>query len=174
MQPAKKKLVYFLIIPLLISSCAGKFKGLELNESYLQDRQLQTRKFNTNDEKALLIASASVLQDMGFKIDESETKLGVISASKDRDATNPAQVAVKIIYLALLVNIPIDATQHIKASLVTQKSSNEGYLLRATFQRIITNDQGVQVRFETVKDEELYKGFFDKVSKSVFLEAQNI
>ena len=36
---------------------------------------------------SLLIASAAVLQDTGYTIEESEVPLGVIVASRDRDVT---------------------------------------------------------------------------------------
>ncbi len=169
-----KKFIIISFLAFFVSSCAGPFAGLQLGEDFLQERQLQIRKFDTQDETALLSASSAVLQDMGFNLEESETKLGVISASKSRSAVEPWQVGVKILYALLLTNIPIDQTQHIKASLVTSKSSSGGYLLRATFQRIVVNDQQREVRWETILDEELYKGFFDKVSTSVFLEAQEI
>jgi hypothetical protein len=159
---------------IFFTGCAGHFEGLKLSEDFLKDRQIQIKKFATEDESALLSAAASVLQDMGFNLEESETKLGVISASKSRSARSAAQVAVKIFYALLLTNIPIDHLQHINASLVTSKSSTGGYLLRATFQRIVINDQGIQVRFETVQDEDLYQGFFNKLSKAVFLEAEGI
>lgn len=169
-----KKSILFLSTSILLASCASPFGGLKLGEDFLKERQIQIRKFDTEDEAALLSASSAVLQDMGFNLEESETKLGVISASKSRSAVEPWQVGVKIFYALLLTNIPIDQTQHIKVSLVTSKSSSGGFLLRSTFQRTVVNDQQREVRWETILDKELYNGFFDKVSKSVFLEAQEI
>jgi len=161
-------------IILLISGCAGKFDGFVLGESFLADRQIQTRKFSTDDEKALLVAASGVLQDMGYKLEESETKLGVLVASKTRDATKIAEVAIKVLYAFLLVNIPIDHIQTFKVSLITSVSPNGGYLLRATFQRTVINDQNRVTLRATIHDKEIYKDFFDKLSKSVFLEAQKI
>jgi hypothetical protein len=60
-------------------------EALRLSPESLSDRQMQTRKFDTKDEKFLLSASAAVMQDLGFTISESETKLGVIVAKKNRD-----------------------------------------------------------------------------------------
>uniref|UniRef100_UPI0026084682 glycosyltransferase n=1 Tax=uncultured Psychrobacter sp. TaxID=259303 RepID=UPI0026084682 len=53
-------------------------------------------------------------------------------------------------------------------------NNKNGYLARATFQRIVTNTQGQVTKAETMKTEELYAEFFNKLSKSVFLEAQKI
>ena len=169
-----RKLVYTLSLTILLVGCAGPFGGFKLDQEFLKERQVQIRKFDTQDEKALLSASAAVLQDMGFTLEESETKLGVISASKSRSAVEPWQVGVKIFYMLLLTNIPIDSVQNISVSLVTSKSSSGGFLLRATFQRVVINDQQREVRWETILEEELYKGFFNKVSQAVFLKAQEI
>jgi len=47
-------------------------------------------------------------------------------------------------------------------------------VVRATFQRVVWNSYGQLNRLEGLKDPELYKQFFEKLSKSVFLEAQKI
>jgi hypothetical protein len=49
-------------------------EALMLSPESLQDRQLQTRIFETDDEKKLLAAAAAVLQDTGFTIEDSETE----------------------------------------------------------------------------------------------------
>jgi len=51
--------------------------------------------------KKILSAVAAVLQDLGFNLDESETKLGVVVASKDRDAVEAGQVVGAIVMAAL-------------------------------------------------------------------------
>jgi hypothetical protein len=47
-------------------------------------------------------------------------------------------------------------------------------IVRVTFQRIIFNDRGFVSRAEQIKDPELYKKFYEKLSKAVFLEAHEI
>ena len=148
---------------------------MQLNEEYLQERQIQIKKFDTKDETALLSAGSAVLQDMGYKLDESETKLGVISASKERDARTTEDIVAKVFISALTgVSQGINISQTIRVSLVTSKSSSGGYLLRATFQRVVINSHNQISSAETLLDKELYEGFFNKLSKAVFLEAQDI
>ncbi len=74
---------------LVVAGCQQKIpkEALQLTQESLAQRQAQTRRFDTSDETMLLSASAAVLQDLGFNLDESETKLGLVVASKDRDAT---------------------------------------------------------------------------------------
>ena len=76
----------------------------------------------------LLSAAAGVLQDLGFNIDESETKLGVIVASKDRSAVTATQVAGAVAMALLGAYMPVDKTQKIRVSLVTRPFVASGWI----------------------------------------------
>jgi hypothetical protein len=161
---------------LFLVACGGIPKdALQFNQDTLAVRQLQTRKFEIKDEKTLILSAAGVLQDMGYAIDESETKLGVVVGSKKRDATSGAQVAGAVV-LALLGGgyTPTDKEQLIRASLITRTSDSGAILLRVTFQRIVWNTQNEITKIEAINDPLIYKEFFEKLSKSAFLEAQEI
>jgi hypothetical protein len=151
--------------------------AFKLSPTSLKDRQIQTRLYETSDETSLLAAGIAVLQDMGYSIDKTEKAVGLIAASKTVDATNGAQIAGSII-IALLGGQPppVDKTQLIRVSLVTSPSKldKKGYLARITFQRVVINSRGQVSRVETLTDKNLYNEFFDKLSKSVFLEAEQI
>ncbi len=73
----------------IITGCSTSIpkSALAMNPQTVADRQLQTRRFVTTNEAEILSACAALLQDLGFGIDESETKLGLIAGSKERDAT---------------------------------------------------------------------------------------
>lgn len=148
-----------------------------LSPTSLEDRQLQSRKFETLDRNTLLASGAAVLQDMGYALDESNARLGLLTASKNADATSGAQIAGAI-FVALLGggSMPIDKEQKIRICLVVNEnlSDSESSIARITFQRIVWNSQGQVSRVETLKDPELYQGFFEKLSKSAFLEAHHI
>ncbi len=152
-------------------------QALKLTHQSLERREAQTRRFETGDEARLLSASAGVLQDLGFTLDESETRLGLVVASKDRDAVEAGQVAAAII-MALIsgVTIPIDAKQKIRVSLVTRPVGNEAKHInvRVTFQRIVWDDRGQISRREALDDPKMYQEFFAKLSKAVFLEAHPV
>ena len=53
-----------------LAACAHNIPrdAMALSPESLRDRQLQTRIFETADEKMLLTASAAVLQDLGYTI----------------------------------------------------------------------------------------------------------
>lgn len=179
-----KRLIFYLLLSIIIVS--GFFLGcrpqvpkeaLQLSPQSLKNRQMQTRRFETSDEKSILSASAGVLQDLGFTLDESETDLGVLCGSKTRDATSGGQIFGSIL-LALFTGVakPVDSHQIIRASLVSYPSLERkgSVAVRITFQRIIINTQGQATKRECIINEKIYKEFFEKLSKSVFLEAHQI
>ncbi len=151
--------------------------ALVLKATTLQDRKLQSRKFQTSDEIKVLVACSGLLQDLGFNLSESETKLGVLVAYKDRSAVEGGQVAVKlIIALAGGGNVPIDKNQRLKASVITKPSlenTNE-IVVRVTFQRMVFNDLNQVTKLEQLKDTKQYQDFFNSLSKSLFLTANDI
>ena len=168
----------FMLVGILLplSGCETIPKdAFQLSATSLEDRQLQTRKFETNDEVSLLSAGIGVLQDMGYTLEATEKNIGLITASKMADATDAVQVTFAILAALGGSSTPVDKEQKIRVTFVTHPSREKGYFLaRITFQRIVWNTQGVVSRVESIKDVDLYEGFFDKLSKSVFLEAHKI
>jgi hypothetical protein len=175
-----RKLFYtlFLITLLVFSGCAGTIppEALKWNEETLKDRQLQTRKYDTKKETEVLLACASLLQDLGFTLDESETKLGMLLGSKDRDATDGGQVAAAVVIALLTWSvIPIDSVQKMRASVITRLNEDgSSMVVRVTFQRVVWNTEGQVTTSESMKDPEIYQEFFTKLSKAIFLEAHEI
>jgi len=166
-----------ILLALLLAGCASKIpkEALELRPDSLELRGLQTRVFETTDEKSLLTAGAGVLQDLGFGIDESETELGVIVGSKERSARDTGQIIGALAVTAIFrVHVATDKDQRIRASLVTSPHTEDKTALRVTFQRVIWNSDGKVSKTESVEDPEIYQEFFEKLSKAVFLEAQAI
>lgn len=173
----KKFPLILLVTVISLTACMPSIPkdALTLRPDTIALRQLQTRRFDDNDEKKLLAASIAVMQDLGFTLEESEVGLGVIVASKDRDATDGGQVAGKILLAVLFgANTPIDATQKIRVSLVTRPTENGATNVRVTFQRLVWNDRGELSRIESLEDPTIYQEFFEKLSKSVFLTANQI
>jgi len=183
-----KKALLLALTPILCFSMAGCFatipkKLFTVSEDNLQMRQLQMRQFETTDEKEVLSACVGAFQDMGFTLDNSETELGLVVASKNRDAIDVGQVALATTAVALAALTGtysnafdyIDKEQKIRVSVVS-KLNAEGnkIIIRVTFQRIVWNNVGNISRMETLNRPELYQGFFDKVGKAIFLEGQEI
>jgi hypothetical protein len=153
-------------------------EALRLTPESLEKRNLQTRKYEGILEVDILAASAGVIQDLGFNIDESETKLGVIVGSKDRDATEAGQVASAVVVALLFgVAMPTDQNQKMRVSLVVRPAHEDDdrkHFVRVTFQRIVWNNQGQISRIEGLDKPEVYQEFFEGLSKAVFLEGHKI
>ena len=174
------------LLGLGLSGCQTSIpKGvLKPDTTALEKRSLQSRTYDTTNENSILSASASALQDMGFTIDESETKLGLIVASKNADATDKAQVALATTSMVLSALTGsynsntygnLDDVQKVRAALVTHTNPKQkNAQVRITFQRIIWNKNKQISKMETLNDQKLYQGFFDRLSKAVFLEDHHI
>ena len=169
------------VIVLALVGCQIQPKqALKLSPESLEKRSLQTRKFEGISEADILSASAGVIQDLGFNIDESETKLGVIVASKDRDATEVGQIIAATIIVALFGGgtAATDKHQKLRVSIVVRpthhEKDNNSHYVRVTFQRTVWNTQGQITRNEALEQPEMYQEFFDLLSKAVFLEGHKI
>ena len=152
-------------------------EALQMAPTALHNRQMQTRRFGTKDEHKLESASAQVLQDLGFQIDESQTTLGLIVASKSRDATETRQVvaAVALALLARGATMPIDKLQRIRASLIVKQVDNgSDTIVRVTLQRTVWDNHNNISKNEPINDPKIYQEFFDKLGQSAFLTAQEI
>ncbi len=150
--------------------------ALLLKEPATEIRARQSKRYATTDEKSVMVAANQLLQDLGFNLEDSNKDVGLLVASKDRTAVDGGQVAGQVLAAVILgVRVPIDKDQKIRASVVTSPSSDNNAIdVRVTFQRLVWNDQGVLYKLERLDTPELYTEFYEKLSKSLFLEAQEI
>ena len=238
-----KNVCILLLCVLGLTACAPQIPqdALRLSPESLQDRQLQTRRFETTNKKAMLAAASAVLQDLGFTLEESEVNLGVLTGSKQRDASSGAQMAGAVFASLLGVNTSVDSRQTIRVSLVMREqnagqaktssrlraedvadirkdleksiaaslkkyaspddaqkiaassaatamrsletdlnhrlgtsASGGDSVVRVTFQRQIFNTEGQETTAEQIHSPEIYRTFFEKLSKAVFLEAHEL
>jgi hypothetical protein len=167
---------------ILLTACQNPNEHAKLigkpPEAAVKLRELQTRRFDSLDEKALLGAATEALQDLGFIISESASDVGVLTASKQRDAEEAGQVVGQIaltMFFAVLgayYDPTWDKEQTIQVTLVATPIEKSRQIdVRVSFDRVLTNNKGIKWRAELIQDGELYKGFFDRLSQSVFLES---
>jgi len=123
------------------------------------------------------------LQDLGFTIDKSEMDLGMVVSSKNRTAVSAGQVTAAItadvacVLFGCYSNLygQTDKAQKIEASVMINSAlAKDSTVVRVKFQTVVWNVSGQVSRFETIKDPKLYQDFFERVSKSIFLEEQKI
>jgi hypothetical protein len=160
---------------LLIAACAGvPPDAFKLPPSSLADRQLQSRLFATTDHTLLLASSVAVLQDLGFALDETNSRLGLLTASKELSAKSTSQT-IGMLLLAALTGTggAFDDKQKIRVCLVVTPAPGaaDASVARITIQRIVWDTQGLVTRVDAVTDPELYQTFFAKLERATFLEA---
>ncbi len=152
--------------------------ALTANDALAQ-RQTQARRFDTKDEILILSASAAVLQDLGFNIDETSQQTGLLVASKNRSAEEAGQIAGQLLLAGLITGLggkadPVwERDQKIRVSIATKKV-REATVVRVTIQRLIWNTKNQIARVESIDDPLIYQEFFDKLAQSIFLEAHEI
>jgi hypothetical protein len=141
--------------------------------STIEDRLLQSRIFATTDEGGLLAAGASVLQDLGYVIDEATPSLGLLTASKEVSAVDGGQIVWALVAAAFGVQTTVDRSQKVNVCLVIhpRHEDRNASVARITLQRTVYDTAGTQSRVETLNEPTLYQEFFDKLTKATFLEA---
>jgi hypothetical protein len=149
-----------------------------------RNKAMQIRFFETRDEAELLSASAAVLQDLGFQVEESVLDVGFLRASKERSAREYGQDFTRTFIFLLSLgkfNMPVDLQQKIAAALVTRPVNPEATRqeVRIMFYRVVWKGDGQadrqyippgEQRMEMLRDPVMYQQFFAKLSKAVFLE----
>ncbi len=78
-----------LLLSSQLAGCATYTQPAELfrlTAESSRNKAVQTRFFETKDEVELLSASAAVLQDLGFQMEERVQDMGFLQATKERSA----------------------------------------------------------------------------------------
>ncbi len=177
-----------LVLPTGCVSHTEPTELFQLTAETPKHRAMQTRFFETPNEKELLSAAAAVLQDLGFQVEESVREVGFLRATKERSAREYGQYIQQALLLILSLGkllTPVDLHQKIAAGLITRPLNQEATRqeVRIVFYRVVwkgdgqTNNQYIppgQQYMEMIWDPEIYQQFFAKLSKAVFLEAHTI
>lgn len=174
-----------LVAALALSGCA------ELPPDYLSlgpespaERALRGRRFDGVEEKALLQAAVGVLQDLGFVVEAAGSPLGFLQGTKEREAKASGQMAV-LVLIGLLAasrspgsSVPVDQARQDQtiSVLLSVRPAPEGdgrtHLVVVTFHSHLR--QPLRHTAGVLRDAELYRAFFELLSKAMFLEAQKL
>lgn len=150
-------------------------------ESAVKLRSFEMRRFDGTAGNVLLVAGAATLQDLGFTITESAPDVGVLVASKQRDAKEVAQVAGQMALAIglMLLGAPYsptwDETQSIHVTLViSPDAGGRAEQARVSFDRYITNNHGALWRTELVDDPKIYQDFYDRMSQAIHIQSLEV
>lgn len=113
-------------------------------------RARETRRFETANSAQVLQAAVGALQDSGFTIEETQAEAGLVTALKLTGARIRVQVSVR--------RLP----------------GRDATVARATFQRVVPRPGAMLAMGEVLDDPQLYRDFFERMSQSLFLTANEI
>ncbi|MEL0106626.1 MAG: hypothetical protein VW802_06740 [Rhodospirillaceae bacterium] len=169
---------------LFLSACVDPNKhALEIGapaviegKTIVSMREIQSHNYSTIDNANLVQASAATLQDLGFTVSEVSKEFGVLVGTKERDAKEAGQITGQAILMVLAAlagsshTMTYDETQKINVTILVHQIDSKSSQVRAFFDRHITNNHGQLWKAQLITDAEIYKQFFEKLSKSAFLE----
>lgn len=178
----------FLLLSCQLAGCVTQTQPAELFQLTAEsprNKAMEIRFFETKDEVELLSASAAVLQDLGFQVEESVQDVGFLRATKEWSAREYGQDIGRFFAFILSLGhviMPVDLHQKIEATLVARPINPEGTRreVRIIFYRVVWKGDGQadrqyippgQQKMEMLRDPAMYQQFFAKLSKAVFLEA---
>jgi hypothetical protein len=176
------------LVSILIASCVNPNQhALEIGAPPIIDgktiasvRSIQSRSFETLNRESLVQASAATLQDLGFTVGEVSKEFGVLTGSKERDATEAGQIALQSILVVLSAlggnsHTPrYDESQKISITILISGVDEKSSQVRVFFDRHITNNLGELWKADLITDAEIYQQFFSKMSQSTFLEGNKL
>ncbi len=176
---------------MLLAGCQGvPADALKLPPDAAVHRPIQTHRYEDVPESRLLSAGLGVLQDLGFTLEGSESRLGLITGSRKLTSRRPLrsdEVVKRMFGLALIPYLApfaayeavngVEEPQIVRVCLVTRPESGASppaCVVRVTAQRIVyTNKDFDRVLLaEPLDDPQFYREFFRRLSLSVFLEGQ--
>lgn len=154
---------------ILVAGCAPRVAVAP--ETQLQIREMQSRDFPITDTKLVMKSMMNVLQDEGFIIKNAVVDLGLLSAEKNIDVENKAEAFMAAVFVGPQARW--NKQQLLEASANVSEFGSKTRI-RINFQTKTIDNYGCPQNVVTVKDPCYYQQFFDKVSKGIFLQEQEI
>jgi hypothetical protein len=154
---------------IFFSSCTFQQSDSSLI-TQLQVREMQTRDIDTSDMKLVIKSMMNVLQDEGFIIKNVVPEAGLLCAEKNVDTEN---IALAILSSSMNRNARWEKQQIREASANISEFGTKTRI-RINFQNKILDNEGQLRGVKSVTDPKVYQDFFEKVSKGIFIQEQNI
>lgn len=148
-----------------MTSCSSRSSAVP-QKSQLQIRQMQTYTFDVDDFKMVMKAMLNVLQDEGYVVKNVDMSLGFLTATKDVEERR----ALNIWFSdnpQWINQIIIDVTANVS-------EYQDKIRVRASFQQKEIDNLGVVYSVRQIDNPEFYQNFFSKVSKSIFIQQENL
>lgn len=126
-------------------------------------REFQTKKFSTTNQIAIMKAIINVLQDDFFFIEQTDSKIGFILASKEVDTKDPyTNIKETFGCSKKMTGIKRYSFARTEANINVTLSEKETSV-RVSFRKKVLNMYDVEIKIKDVFTEEDYSNFFKKV-----------
>ena len=164
-----KKISPFLASVALLTGCAPT--TVQAPPTQLEIREIQTKEFDTPNTKLVLKSMMNVLQDEGYILKNVVPDVGLLSAEKNVDVENKTH--------AVLLKLIGDPNARWNKHNLVEVSANVSEFgsktrVRINFQTKTFDNFGCANSVKSITDTEYYQSFFEKVSKGIFIEANEI
>lgn len=165
----KSSFISLALLAVMLTGCAPHVTEVPLTQ--LQIRELQTKEFETNNTKLVMKSMINVLQDEGFIVKNAVVEMGLLSAEKTVSVENKNDV-----FFAQLADGPNARwnKQEIIEASANVSEFGQKTRVRMNFQRKTLDNFGCPKDVVTLQDELYYQSFFEKVSKGIFIQEQEI
>jgi hypothetical protein len=171
---------------LLLGGCASSTTAPK-PKTALEIREMQTRSFETTDQKMVMKSLLNVLQDEGFIVKTANVELGLLTAEKDVEVSGSAAssgsgvntgtaIALGVVELALRLTVARDAPASTPSTPSSSNISEYGTQtrVRINFQVKVIDNKGAVMSVEQVEDPRFYQEFFAKVDKGLFITQEKL
>jgi hypothetical protein len=188
---------------LLLGGCASSTTAPK-PKTALEIREMQTRSFETTDQKMVMKSLLNVLQDEGFIVKTANVELGLLTAEKDVEVSGSAAssgsgvntgtaIALGVVELALRLTVARDAPASTPSTPSSSNNSDDRWAryrnvecsaniseygtqtrVRINFQVKVIDNKGAVMSVEQVEDPRFYQEFFAKVDKGLFITQEKL
>ncbi len=153
---------------LLLTGCSHFIAAPK--KTQLEIRQMQTHVYDVKNFKLVMKSMLNVLQDEGFVVKNIQLDVGFLTATKEMDIESPG--------VRFWGGSFTNPDRWVKMSVldVTANVSEFGSRtkVRVNFQIKKVDNYGAVVEVFQVQDVQFYQDFFLKVSKSIYLQEENL
>jgi len=155
----------FILVGLTFSGCNTGPQAVA-DKSQLEWRQLQVKSYENVKEVIAMKAVLSALQDEGYDIKSSNINLGLIVASMTKDSNGGCNGMGAMMVCERTTVITVNAT--------IQIASNKGVKVRLSISKRGMSGKGGAMWSRQEHQANVYTRLFDKISKSIFLQKENL
>lgn len=147
---------------------------LTINNKTILQLKIQSRMYKTSEVEKVYVGCCDLIAEMGFLLDESDPKLGLIKCSKIRTAVKESQQFMS--FLSFITGNgfeDIDYKQKMSASIfIRPKVGNPNIVIvKINFQRVVWDTNEDITESILLTNPKIYEEFFTKLSKTILLES---